>query len=449
MNIKYLRFYYKIFSSSLLIGLFLYITLFILLKDTSNFYICVEIQNLDLYINSFKFQLNYPVSCDQQNYYMGFENMNNIITSFEHPYQNRPFYILFVSIISKILNIMLSIINLEINFLLQLSTFIAQIFIVSIGIFLILISLNIDNLKFFNLLPLCGIFYLNPLIKWGIFVPSHQLLTFVVVASGLYILSSRCNYSLLKISIIFGLLFLAHRAFLLIYLLYILREFLKQEEKFSYILENIKFSLIFILPNIFYLLYIRFLGYEPYDAATQYWGQFIWVYYYFMNIVKHSGEWYCQTIPENFICYFKDTLKTLYYLGLPILFSVFNFQLFKKNKNYKTKKFEINLSLIVLVLFIFWSFIGWYPPLRFNLYSIGNGLILVLTMQYLYLNKLNEKIFFLASLIFYFLFLNHWNFENVIYFHPAYLLSAISMIIFIIISYRNFDSNVNEDERFL
>ena len=168
-----------------------------------------------------------------------------------------------------------------------------------------------------------------------------------------------------------------------------------------------------------------------------------------MNIVKHSGEWYCQTIPENFICYFKDTIKTLYYLCLPILFSVFNFQLFKKIKNYKTKKFEINLSLIVIVLFIFWSFIGWYPPLRFNLYSIGNGLILVLAIQYLYLNKLNEKIFFLTSLIFYFLFLNHWNFENVIYFHPAYLLSAVSMIIFIIISYRNFDSNVNEDERFL
>ena len=205
---------------------------------------------------------------------------------------------------------------------------------------------------------------------------------------------------------------------------------------------------MFLLPYIFYTIYIRLLGYEPYDAATQYWGQFIWVYYYFINIVKHSGEWYCQTIPENFICYFKDTLKTLYYLGLPILFSVFNFQLFKKIKNCKTKKFEINLSLIVIVLFIFWSFIGWYPPLRFNLYSIGNGLILVLTMQYLYLNKLNEKIFFLASLIFYFLFLNHWNFENVIYFHPAYLLSAISMIIFIIISYRNFDSNVNEDERF-
>ncbi len=446
MDIKYFKLFYKILFSSLFIGLFLYITLFILLKDTSNFYICVDIQNLDLHINSFKFQLNYPVSCDQSNYYMGFENMNNIITSYEHPYQNRPLYILFVSIISKFLNIMLSIFNIEINFLLQLSTFIVQVFIVSIGILLILLSLNIYNLKFLKLLPLCGIVYLNPLIKWGIFVPSHQLLTFVVIASGLYILSSRCNYSLLKISIIFGILFLAHRAFLLIYFLYIFREFLKKEEKFSYILENIKFLLIFILPNIFYLLYIRFLGYEPYDAATQYWGQFIWIGYYLIGIVKHSGQWYCQTVPENFICYFTDTLKTIFYMGIPILFSLFNFIVFGNPLKRKNKEFQVNLILIIIILFTFWAFIGWYPPLRFNLYSIGNGLMIVLLVQFIYLNKNIEKILFFFSLVFYFLFLNHWNYENIIYIQPSYFLSILIMAIFYIVGYRNLNSGVGQNE---
>ena len=443
------KLFMNIYLSSLLIGPLIYYIVFHLLSADSSYYICVEIEHLDFFLNNFEFKFIYPVSCDQINYYLGFENMNNIITTDEHPYQNRPLYILFVSIVSRILNFVFVLFGININFLFQLSTFLVQLFIVSSGIYLIIKTFDVKGLNFLHLIILCFIFFLNPIVKWGIFTPSHQLLTFLVIASGLYILSSKNDLSLFWISLIFGLLFMAHRAFLIIYLLYVLKKLFLQKKRLLYILNNFKFTILFLLPYIFYTIYIRLLGYEPYDAATQYWGQFIWVYYYFINIVKHSGEWYCQTIPENFICYFKDTLKTLYYLCLPILFSVFNFQLFKKIKNCKTKKFEINLSLIVIVLFIFWSFIGWYPPLRFNLYSIGNGLILVLTMQYLYLNKLNEKIFFLASLIFYFLFLNHWNFENVIYFHPAYLLSAISMIIFSIISYRNFDSNVNEDERFL
>ncbi len=443
---KNTKLFMNIYLSSLVIGPLIYFIVFHLLSSDSSYYICTEIKNLEFFFNNSEFKFSYPVSCDQTNYYLGFENFNNIITTKDYPYQNRPLYILLVFVVSKILNLVFVIFNVDMNFLFQLSTFLVQLFIVSSGVYLIITSLNINKLKFSQLAILSFIFYLNPLVKWGIFMPSHQLLTFLVIASGLHILGSNNRLSLFNVSLVLGVLFMAHRAFLLVYIIFVLKEIFHQSKKFSYILNNFKYAFLFLLPYILYAIYIRLLGYEPYDAATQYWGQFIWVAYYMVGIVKHSGQWYCQTIPENFICYLKDTLNTIFYLGLPILFSLFNFQRFKKFKNFKIKNFHINLFLLVLIMFVFWSFMGWYPPLRLNLYSIGNGLIIILAIQFLSLTKKIEKILFFSSLLSYFLFLNHWNFENVIFFHPAYLLSGSIMLLFIIISNKNLYSNLNKNE---
>ncbi len=440
------KLFINIYLSSLIIGPLIYFIVFHLLSSDSSYFICTEVKNLDFFLNNFKFKFTYPVSCDQINYYLGFENFNNIITTKEYPYQNRPLYILLVFLVSKILNLVFVIFNVDMNFLFQLSAFLVQLFIVSSGIYLIIMCLNINKLKFPQLAILSFIFYLNPLVKWGIFMPSHQLLTFVVIASGLYILGSNNHFSLFKVSIILGVLFMAHRGFLLVYLLYVLRELLNQNKKFYYILNNFKFAFVFLSPYVFYAIYIRLLGYEPYDAATQYWGQFIWVAYYLFGIVKHSGQWYCQTIPENFICYFKDTLNTIFYLGLPILFALLNIQRFKKFKKFKNKNFQNSLYLLVLVMFVFWSFMGWYPPLRLNLYSIGNGLIIILAIQFLSLSKKIEKILFFSSLTFYFLFLNHWNYERVIIFKPIFFLSLVLMLLYFIVGYKNLNEQVRQDE---
>ncbi len=431
----------NIYLSSLIIGPFIYYIVFQLLSTNSSYYICVEIKNLDFFINNFKFKFTYPVSCDQINYYQGFENMNNIITSDKHPYQNRPLYIFFVSIFSKILNFVFVLSGLEINFLFQLSTFLVQLFIVSSGIYLIIKSFDIHELNFLKLMILCFIFFLNPIVKWGIFTPSHQLLTFVVIASGMYILSSNNSFSLFWVSIIFGFLFMAHRAFLLIYLIYVLKEIFLQKKRLLFILNNFKFVFLFLLPYIFYTIYIRLLGYEPYDAATEYWGQFIWVAYFLVGIVKHSGEWYCQTIPENFLCYFRDTINTLYYLSIPIILATGSFLLNKTISNEQKKKLK-NLFMIVSILFVFWSFIGWYPPLRFNLYSIGNGIVIILSIQFLNLRHYLEKFLFLTSITSYFLYINHWNYENVIIINPVFFLSVVSMLLYFIVGYKNLNERV-------
>lgn len=432
----------NIYLSSLIIGPLIYYIIFHLLSTNSSYFICVEIKNLDFFINNFKFKFTYPVSCDQTNYYQGFENMNNIITSDKHPYQNRPLYILFVSIFSKILNFVFVLSGLDINFLFQLSTFLVQLFIVSSGIYLIIQSFDIYELNFFKLMILCFIFFLNPIVKWGIFTPSHQLLTFVVIASGMYILSSNNSYSLFWVSIIFGLLFMAHRAFLLIYLIYVLKEIFLQKKRLLFILNNFKFVFLFLLPYIVYSIYIRLLGYEPYDAATEYWGQFIWVAYFLVGIVKHSGEWYCQTIPENFLCYFRDTINTLYYLAIPIILATGSYLLLNKTISNKQKEKLKNLYIIVSILFVFWSFIGWYPPLRFNLYSIGNGIAIILSIQFLNLRHYSEKFLFLSSVTSYFLFINHWNYENVIIMNPVFFLSVVSMLLYFIVGYKNLNERV-------
>ena len=201
---KNTKLFMNIYLSSLIIGTLIYFIVFHLLSSDSSYYICTEIKNLEFFFNNSEFKFSYPVSCDQTNYYLGFENFNNIITTKDYPYQNRPLYILLVFVVSKILNLVFVIFNVDMNFLFQLSTFLVQLFIVSSGVYLIITSLNINKLKFSQLAILSFIFYLNPLVKWGIFMPSHQLLTFVVIASGLHILGSNNRLSLFNVSLVLG-----------------------------------------------------------------------------------------------------------------------------------------------------------------------------------------------------------------------------------------------------
>ena len=43
-------------------------------------------------------------------------------------------------------------------------------------------------------------------------------------------------------------------------------------------------------------------------------GDSLYGFFHFGLEKKSEGQWYCQTIPENFICYFQDTKSTLIYL---------------------------------------------------------------------------------------------------------------------------------------
>jgi len=92
----------------------------------------------------------------------------------------------------------------------------------------------------------------------------------------------------------------------------------------------------------------------------------------------------------------------------------------------------LKLFLIFSVSFIFWSFIGWYPPLRFNLYSFGSFLTLLFCFQFALLNDGRVKTISNLSYVLYFISLNHWNYLGVIKINSGILLTIllVSLIIF-------------------
>ena len=76
---------------ALLIGYFLFNSTFI----EPDYYVCTTIGPIYIEILDNIYSFNYPRSCDQAEYFKGFENFNTILLT-EHSYQQRPLYIAMV-----------------------------------------------------------------------------------------------------------------------------------------------------------------------------------------------------------------------------------------------------------------------------------------------------------------------------------------------------------------
>ena len=413
-----------------------YYLIFVMKIIVPDYYLCVEVVDQKLKFSNKVYEIFYPLSCDQKNYFLGFENFNNIITTENYPYQTRSLYVLFVFITSLILKGFNSLFNLELNLLLNITNLICQIFLITCSIYLIDKMLK----KYYTydkktLFLITGLVTVSPLHKWGIFTPSHQLLTLTVLILGVYILENYRDYKIINISAYMGILYMGHRSFLLVYLIFLLMKYFFQKER--EISKYIKSLLVFFVPSIIFYIYIRLLGYYPYDAATEYWGQFIWVLYFLAGKVKSVGEWYCQTIPENFSCYFRDSLNTIKYLLTPLIFiilkQIFDKFLYKKNQN----NLVFYTIIFSFVMFAFYSLIGWYPPLRFNLYSIGNCLVFISCIQVIENTKLYEKILYSGSIFLYFVNLNHWNYPEVVMFNRSIYVVVFMMVSYFLVNFMN------------
>ena len=77
-------------------------------------------------------------------------------------------------------------------------------------------------------------------------------------------------------------------------------------------------------------------------------------------------------------------------MGLPILFTIIYFFKFRFLEN---KELKIILNIFLIVYF-FYSLIGWYPPLRFNLYSFSNVLFLFLGISLISHKQIKTFIFY-------------------------------------------------------
>jgi len=428
------KFYF--YPISIFIGISLYYLLFMgsfIIPDYAfgNPQFCVDILEYKLGNNTY---FKYPFSCDQNFYYSGFEDFREVFKE-TYNYQSRPLFILGGFIFYNIVNFIVNIFSLDFNYITQLSTFLYQISIINFIVYLLYKSFNLKtkftNLNYFVLLTFV---MLNPIYKWGIFVPSHQTATLLLIAFFIFFASKKNLIIDYKVALLFGLFFLFHRSFLISYLALVLFKNLnKLMVKETYI-KNSYLFLFFLLPNIIYESFIRFvLQRSTYDANTEYWGQFIWLFDFIRGKIRYVSEWHCVTIPENFICYLSDLKRMFFYIFLPVLVIGLLFLVnlyFEKNKKYDLL---YESGFITISLFLFWSLIGWYPPVRFNFYSIGHFITILFFIFYLNQENLISKLIVFSVFIVSYIFIPHWNIpEEAITFGVTPYFSIIMLALFFV-----------------
>ena len=91
------------------------------------------------------------------------------------------------------------------------------------------------------------------------------------------------------------------------------------------------------------------------------------------------------------------------------------------------------MSLSIFI-YVFWSFIGWYPPIRFSYYSVGNLIIILFALQFIELKNFTIRFLSLTSYLTYTLFLNHWNDPNVLAYNVGIYVSLFFLIILFLYS---------------
>jgi hypothetical protein len=417
----------KLFFFIFVISFVLFNFYFIFEFQTPNYVYCNEITEYSIEIFEQEYSFNYPKSCDQDLYHIGFKDFSQILAP-DFNYAERPVYIVFIGSIYNIL-LMFAWVDSYNYLLLLLATFIGQILIVQINtnLFINLFDDQINRPSQKYLIAL--IFLLSPLVKWGIFDPSHQLLTLTAILSGLYFkkLNYQINY---KNSILFGFLMLLHRTFFIVFIWLALVELLNSF-RYKKITIFIKDILISLIPTGALTVTKYTITGVSYDANTEYWGQFVWLLDFVRGKTRFESEWHCVSIPENFICYFQDNIKLIVYMGL-----IFIYVLFFSYKNINKIRNDKNITNLVslsMFLFIFWSFIGWYPPIRFSYYSIGN--LAVLLFLIFILNIKNKKFLFFSilSYVLYTVYLNHWNYQEIVNYNYPIIASYVILCIFIIL----------------
>lgn len=418
----------KYYSLVLFFSVLLFLIIFVLRPIEPNYFYCNEMKSYEFSFLDTSTQFLYPESCDQHDYHKGFESLNNLVAN-DYIYQARPLYIIPINLIAKLV----SFFKLPQTTNLLVATFLFQNIIAYISIIILYKLIFKDNkYNFTKFLQLSIIVLLSPLFKWGLFDPSHQLLTLIVVLLFPYLKINNFELNFINCLLI-GLLFLAHRSFLIGYIWLLF--FSDIETIFKEIYLKLKFLFISFIPYLLYNFFFKFfLQQDLFDNNASYWGQFIWIVDFLRGVERYKSEWHCVTIPANFRCYFIDNAKTLIYLLVPLLIFLITQFLYKNNLSFR-KNTPVNyLVMISLFLYTFWSFIGWYPPIRFSYYSIGNIIIILFSFQFFHLKDKNIKTIAISSYILYSLSLNHWNDSLVLNFNLGIVISLILLIPFFFIT---------------
>ncbi len=391
-----------------------------------DYYVCSRIveQNFTFLNESLSF--NFPYSCDENEYFLGFKDFKFIIFN-DHSYQQRPVYIFFVYFLNEILTPIFNLLGMNEKLGIYFSIISVHSIVLNISLYLILKIISINKITHFDIFFITTLNILQPMAKWGIFGPSVQMLSLLIMILPIY-LSKKDDTLKLRSSFIFGILFMYNRSTFVSFLIYLLFMFLKNKE-FNFF-KNIVNSFSFFIPFAIYRLFFTINNLTIFDTNTQTYQQFSWIIDYFTGGNRKFGEYYCHRIPGFIKCYFDGTLNLFSYLIIPFFISLICFMyLFKKNKNL----FYL-ISIATIIIYSFWSLIGWYP-LRFIYYSIGNAINVLIIIGFFKLNKNKYgKILYSTPLIIYLTFLTMWNNpdSNEFIELDIIILSGLSLIIYLV-----------------
>tara|TARA_B100000965_G_C19591996_1_gene758391 strand:+ start:1877 stop:3268 length:1392 start_codon:yes stop_codon:yes gene_type:complete len=445
----------SIISGSSLLILIMYFVFFQL--NPQELFICDVYSEKVLYFKSFNFEFLYPLNrCDDKIYLDTVLNLDNIFSEGNNPYQNRPMYLFSNYLIYQILGLLIKSTNPVFPLMPEISYLIVQLIYFVLGVFLIIkILMKYFNITRIDIFAVTILFSLNPLIQFGIFTPSNHTLTFLVFVVALYFLEDLdTSRQLFLYSALLGILFLLNRSFFITLMAVNIFFVYKNRFKYKILISNIASVFIFFIPNYLYKQYLSSKSILLYDINTEYYGQFIWLSKYFnqgigywiskillpnklfnLRLTKSwetSDEWYCQNLPDNFICYAQDSLNLLKYLIVPALLVII-FIFHNKFKSTLLKK----VFLIGIIAYMFWSLIGWYPPIRFNLYSLGNFLFILLVIGFLNLRFFKYKLFYFIISASYLFNIVHWNNPDLFSLNVVTLSSFIVLAVFGLVSFSN------------
>ena len=413
----------------------------------TNYYLCTRIESFNLSFFDIKLNYLYTRSCDEEPYFLTLQNIENLYSIQDFQYQNRPIFLILAWLIYKFINLF----NSDINqiFLFQLSYFILQNVIISLTAYLFNLAFKIKNTTSNYSITLL-FFLLSPIYKWTIFEAGHHTQTGLLIIFGI-LLYRKYNFVTNRyLPLLLGILYLSHRSFVLlfIYCLYLIYYYnIYPQNK----IKNVFFfSIKYVLPILGYQMFKSYFSIGT-DHNIELYNQFFWVFDYIRGIDTYGVTgWYCQKLPHNFICYFKDNLSVIKYLYLPFIFVVV-YLVFYGSKLTNKKNYLRPLFEVIVLVNIFWAFIGWYPPIRFSYYSIGHLTIFLSILIFYELNNLLLKITYLTAYISFFILHNHYNGDIYFQFNLIYVFSAIFYLVTLILlknrsTIKSLPRNKNEEQ---
>ncbi len=409
----------KLFSSTFIFVLIIYIFDFYILDTSYQHFSCVLVENFR--ISNFE-NIRLPIHCDEGPYRFASFSIDNFFNEI-NPYQGRPLFVGAIAIFRKFFELF-SFLNLSEYQNFKISMLTVQ-FLVLFGIVKLFISitkLNLDSkLDFLIIFSLLSI----PSLRWNLFLSSVGNITFLLFLLTLnyFDKAEYDNNKKNRLYILFGILSLAHLSSIVYGLIIELIDTIKRK-KIHYQGIFIRFFYLSIF-QILYRLAIRISDYNYFDWHKEIHNQFYWIISAFRNEESLTN---CQTFDTFWRCNFDVTISFIGYF-LIIIFYFFSLFILNRFMNKKTPELIIYALYINIFIFIFWSIQGIYEAFRFVNYSIGYFLFFSMIVYIISFRKNIILTFAMITYCFSISYLEPYN--TALYFPQLNLLTFSSVTLFL------------------